>query len=693
MPRHESLKCRLCLSRGGRFTNIFYENNDAEKLVREAIEELLELKVVRERSNPWLLCYKCFKLLTDFYMFKQQCHENYHLLNRQRTKRHAEIKNLRTTKNLKVETELNDASSDGDVGVANLRVVTRASSILGEKRIPSVNRVQITVKKEISDNEDQETVEMTARLKIGDHIMDNHEEDSLQGTIVKTEEVDVEDQETNEIVASQGDVDQNVKNLEGTSLKTIVDMDKIAVEQQETAPARHRDMDNSEENQEGTSEELCVLPSLQKDSESVGVYLVNGKRRNLMVLRSSMKAINQSMEKSSIEEEDNCSANTMMNLMDDDNCDEVEIQDDLEDLELHLSSDEEVDNKEECDDNTLQEMGGVTSDQLKTQDNCKKQDVAGKDAGGILLHACQICYKEFAQRDLLKDHVLEVHVWNATKFYCDSCSKAFDRKNDLARHINLVHAGKRKFQREFCTQNFIKTLPALKESSHNAERPFKCAICLKGYVQKPYLMRHILKHTEENPHSCEICSRAFTHYYYLRRHLLTHTNEKRHKCEICSRAFARNSHLKIHLLIHTGEKPYQCTICTKGFTQNSDLKRHVLTHTGEKRHKCEICSRLFARNSHLKIHLLRHTGVKPYQCKICSKGFTQNSDVKRHLLMHTGEKSLKCEICSRAFAWKSDLKRHMMTHTGERPHRCHVCSKAFVRKRNLKSHMKSHTAK
>ncbi|XP_071447423.1 zinc finger protein OZF-like [Hetaerina americana] len=488
-------------------------------------------------------------------MFKQQCHENHHLLNRQRTKKHDERKLRRTTKNLKVEKESNDASNDSDVGVANLRVVTRASSILGEICIPSVNNVQITVKKEISDNEDQETVEMTARLKIVDHIMDNHEEDSLQGTIVKTEEVDVEDQETNKIVASQGDVDQNVKNLEGTSLK-----------------------------------------------------------------------------------------------------------DDLEDLELHLSSDEEVDNKEECDDNTLQEMGGVTSDQLKTQDNCKKQDVAGKDAGGILLHACQICYKEFAQRDLLKDHVLHVHVWNATKFYCDSCSKAFDRKNDLARHINLVHAGKRKFQREFCTQNFIKTLPALKESSHNAERPFKCAICLKGYVQKQYLMRHILKHTEENPHSCEICSRAFTHYYYLKRHMLTHTNEKRHKCEICSRAFARNSHLKIHLLIHTGEKPYQCTICTKGFTQNSDLKRHVLPHTGEKRHKCEICSRLFARISHLKIHLLRHTGVKPYQCKICSKGFTQNSDVKRHLLMHTREKSLKCEICSRSFAWKSDLKRHMMTH-------------------------------
>ncbi|XP_071454436.1 uncharacterized protein, partial [Hetaerina americana] len=141
--------------------------------------------------------------------------------------------------------------------------------------------VQITVKKETSDNEDQEKV---------DRIMNNHEEDSLQGIVVKTEEVDVEDQETDEIPASQGDVDHNVKNL------TIVDMDKISVEQQETAeiPARHRDMSSNMENQEETSEELCVLPSLQKDSESNGVDLMNGQKRNVKVEPESNDASNDS---------------------------------------------------------------------------------------------------------------------------------------------------------------------------------------------------------------------------------------------------------------------------------------------------------------------------------------------------------------------------------------------------------------
>ncbi|XP_071454443.1 uncharacterized protein [Hetaerina americana] len=97
MPRQESLKCRLCLGRGGRLTDIFSENDDAEQLVREAIEELLELKVVMDRINPWFICYHCFKILTDFYMFKQQCYENNLLLERQ-TEKKQEDRNISLAK-------------------------------------------------------------------------------------------------------------------------------------------------------------------------------------------------------------------------------------------------------------------------------------------------------------------------------------------------------------------------------------------------------------------------------------------------------------------------------------------------------------------------------------------------------------------------------------------------------------------
>ncbi|XP_071452272.1 uncharacterized protein [Hetaerina americana] len=108
MSRQESLKCRLCLGRGGRLTNIFSENDDAEQLVREAIEELLELKVVRDGINPWFICYQCFKILTDFYMFKQQCYENNLILERQAENKHEEGNISRSKFTVKREMEVEE---------------------------------------------------------------------------------------------------------------------------------------------------------------------------------------------------------------------------------------------------------------------------------------------------------------------------------------------------------------------------------------------------------------------------------------------------------------------------------------------------------------------------------------------------------------------------------------------------------
>ncbi|XP_071454448.1 uncharacterized protein [Hetaerina americana] len=135
MPRQESLKCRLCLGRGGRLTDIFSENDDAEQLVREAIEELLELKVVMDRINPWFICYQCFKMLTDFYMFKQQCYENNLLLERQREKK----------------------QEDRNIG-----------------------RAKITVKKEEIDVEESEVIEIPASKEEVDHNIEIQEGTSLE---------------------------------------------------------------------------------------------------------------------------------------------------------------------------------------------------------------------------------------------------------------------------------------------------------------------------------------------------------------------------------------------------------------------------------------------------------------------------------------------------------------------------------
>jgi uncharacterized Zn-finger protein len=55
------------------------------------------------------------------------------------------------------------------------------------------------------------------------------------------------------------------------------------------------------------------------------------------------------------------------------------------------------------------------------------------------------------------------------------------------------------------------------------------------------------------------------------------TGDKPYKCDVCCKVFIQNVHLQKHIRIHTGDKPYKCDICGKGFSQNGNL--HVSTAT------------------------------------------------------------------------------------------------------------------
>ncbi|XP_071447411.1 uncharacterized protein [Hetaerina americana] len=67
--------CRLCLCGGGQFIDIFEEDNKLEFMVEKAIEDLLNLKVVKETMYPWLVCSPCLTKLTEFRLFKRRCVE------------------------------------------------------------------------------------------------------------------------------------------------------------------------------------------------------------------------------------------------------------------------------------------------------------------------------------------------------------------------------------------------------------------------------------------------------------------------------------------------------------------------------------------------------------------------------------------------------------------------------------------
>lgn len=166
---------------------------------------------------------------------------------------------------------------------------------------------------------------------------------------------------------------------------------------------------------------------------------------------------------------------------------------------------------------------------------------------------CHLCGKTFSSPNCLKLHI-NVH-FGINLHQCNSCSKAYPRKFDLARHQDIMHKDKR--------------------------TSFKCEQCSAIFLYKSSLYRHAkVSHCTERTET--------------RRHgdLATTTLSKRGRkliCSHCNKLYTYEASLNRHLLVHSKKDEmipkfmgkeykkmmFQCTQCTRTYLSSHNLCRHV----------------------------------------------------------------------------------------------------------------------
>ncbi|XP_030848695.1 zinc finger protein 696 isoform X2 [Strongylocentrotus purpuratus] len=211
-------------------------------------------------------------------------------------------------------------------------------------------------------------------------------------------------------------------------------------------------------------------------------------------------------------------------------------------------------------------------------------------------------------------------------------------------------------------------------SLNEEEQLSQCKICLKSFM---HLKSHMKVHTSERPFKCSVCDKGFIERRHLENHMRSHTGEKPFECSVCQKAFSRATHLTYHLRTHTGIRPFSCETCGRSFGRKGDMTVHMRIHTGERPFACKLCDKTCSTQSNLTLHMRGHTGERPYSCTACPKTFKSKSDLIKHVRMHTGEKPYQCGVCHKEFRASSDLTRHMRAHTNEKPYKCDVCLKEF----------------
>jgi len=268
---------------------------------------------------------------------------------------------------------------------------------------------------------------------------------------------------------------------------------------------------------------------------------------------------------------------------------------------------------------------------------------------------------------------------NQQLYQCHICTQCFSRKNNLKRHIFLVH------------KEMALSMEDIEEKIQNTNN---LGLHQFGMTKK-------LK-----PFKCKLCKHCFSRKYNLERHIQMMHKEKTLPMEDLHDQTQNKNNLKLNQLSrHENLKPFKCQLCKQTFSQKCNLKTHIHRVHNEAEGPMEEIEDDKAQNkNNLNLHQSNlHKNLKPFECQICQKSFSTKNHLKRHRQeVHEKLKPHKCPKCKKCFTRKDDMRVHMKRrHTinySERPKilnqdqtcdkQCKICEIVFISRRTLQLHLK-----
>ena len=155
---------------------------------------------------------------------------------------------------------------------------------------------------------------------------------------------------------------------------------------------------------------------------------------------------------------------------------------------------------------------------------------------------CSLCDKSFIYKAHLNDHMNEKH--DKKLFQCHICSKIFNGRTVLTKHIRIKHANvNQELKCEVCDKSFKykhsldehivsrhkhKTFD---EKSQNGRIVFQCKYCDKHFCSKKWCLNHIntihVDNDAQRQFKCQECFKQFTYQWAFQKHMATAHDDDR----------------------------------------------------------------------------------------------------------------------------------------------------------------------